>query len=296
MKQVTPQVLFDNPLPTHEGGGDKQERGRVLVIAGSVAVPGAALLAGMAALRAGAGILQIATCQTSAQHIGSAMPEAMVIGCAESPRGGIHPSAGPRLAELASDCDALLIGPGMTDDAAVADLTFALLKAVKTPCFVIDAAAFTSIRDSAEILGAGERRVVVTPHSGEMAKFLDIERYEVDDDPLSCALKVSKIIRGVVALKGATTHIVGPLGEAWVSDHGCIGLATSGSGDTLAGILSGLLARGTAPLLASLWSVYMHAEAGRRLTTRNGGIGFLAREIPGEIPRIMADLSRGHKN
>lgn len=82
-----------------------------------------------------------------------------------------------------------------------------------------------------------------------------------------------------------------PGGEAWLCENGSIGLATSGSGDTLAGIVAGLLARGTPAALATIWAVYMHGEAGRRLANRNGTFGLLAREIPGEIPDIMQELS-----
>src|SRR3954454_12221841 len=118
-RRVTPQFLRDHPLPEPEKEGDKKQRGRVLVIAGSIEVPGAALLAGLGALRAGAGVLQIATCRSAAPHLGIAMPEAMVVGCRETPAGGIDPTDAPRLIELGSACDAVLIGPGMTDHAAV---------------------------------------------------------------------------------------------------------------------------------------------------------------------------------
>jgi NAD(P)H-hydrate repair Nnr-like enzyme with NAD(P)H-hydrate dehydratase domain len=81
-----------------------------------------------------------------------------------------------------------------------------------------------------------------------------------------------------------------PQGEAWLSENGSIGLATSGSGDTLAGILTGLIARGATPALATVWAVYMHAESGRRLANKIGTLGLLARQIPGEIPIIMQEL------
>jgi ADP-dependent NAD(P)H-hydrate dehydratase len=285
---VTPQFLRTHPLPSHEQEGDKQARGRVLVIAGSVEVPGAALLAGLGALRAGAGILQIATCRSAAPHLAIAMPEAMVVGCRETADGGIDPANAPRLTELASGCDAVLIGPGMMDEAAVAELTSELLKQPGAPVFVLDAAAFATLKTGQTPLGG---RRVVTPHSGEMAKFLDSSREEVDHDPLRAARQAAAALQAVVAMKGASTHIVSPQGEAWLSQNGSIGLATSGSGDTLAGILAGLLARGTDPALATIWAVFMHGEAGRRLAKRNGTFGLLAREIPGEIPSIMQELS-----
>jgi ADP-dependent NAD(P)H-hydrate dehydratase len=287
---VTPELLCTHPLPRHEQEGDKHARGHVLVIAGSVEVPGAALLAGLGALRAGAGVLQIATCRSAALHLAMAMPEAMVVGCGETPAGGIDPANAPRLTELGSGCDAVLIGPGMMDDAAVAELTAELLKHLQAPVFVIDASAFATLKIS-EMPTRPAGKIVATPHSGEMAKFLDVPREEVDNDPLRAARRAATALQAVVAMKGASTHIVSPDGEAWLSENGSIGLATSGSGDTLAGILAGLLARGTHATWATIWAVYMHGEAGRRLAKRNGTFGLLAREIPGEIPSIMQELS-----
>lgn len=291
LPQVTADFLRANPLPAPEREGDKQQRGRVLIIAGSVELAGAALLAGLSVLRAGAGILQIATCRTVAPHLGIAMPEAMVVACDETSSGEVAPSNAQRLADLASGCDAILIGPGMTDEEAVGNFTSDLLRRIDGANFVLDAAAFTCLRKTPELLSKHAGRIVGTPHSGEMAKFLETERSEVDADPLKAARRAAERLGAVVAMKGASTHVVAPQGNAWLCDHGSIALATSGSGDTLAGILAGLLARGASPTLATLWAVYLHGEAGRRLAKRNGAFGMLAREIPGEIPAIMQDLA-----
>jgi ADP-dependent NAD(P)H-hydrate dehydratase len=283
-------LLHTHPLPRHEQQGDKQARGRVLVIAGSVEVPGAALLAGLGVLRAGAGILQIATCRSAAPHLAMAMPEAMVVGCSETPAGGIDPANAPRLTELASGSDAVLIGPGMMDETAVAELTSELLKRLKTPVFVLDASAFATL-NAREAPDGHAGKIVATPHSGEMAKFLGLPREQVEEAPLRAARQAAAKLQAVIAMKGASTHVVSPSGEAWLCENGSIGLATSGSGDTLAGILAGLIARGTDPALAAIWAVYIHGEAGCRLAKRNGTLGLLAREIPGEIPSILQALS-----
>jgi NAD(P)H-hydrate repair Nnr-like enzyme with NAD(P)H-hydrate dehydratase domain len=92
-------------------------------------------------------------------------------------------------------------------------------------------------------------------------------------------------------MKGACTYIVSPQGETWSSRHGNVGLATSGSGDTLAGIIAGLLARGVTPVQATIWGVYLHAEAGNRLSRSRGTLGFLARELLAEVPAIMAEMA-----
>ena len=113
---ITSEFLSRIPLPQPSEDGDKDQRGRVLVIAGSASVPGAALLAATAALRAGAGKLQIATCQSIATHLGLAVPEALVLGLPETPAGEIDPKAAVLLRERVARCDAVLIGPGMLDE------------------------------------------------------------------------------------------------------------------------------------------------------------------------------------
>jgi ADP-dependent NAD(P)H-hydrate dehydratase len=92
-------------------------------------------------------------------------------------------------------------------------------------------------------------------------------------------------------MKGPETHVVGSDSDAWLSRHGSIALATSGSGDTLAGLLAGLLARGADPLLAMLWAVYVHGEAGRRREVVHGKFGALARELPAHFPGILNEMN-----
>jgi ADP-dependent NAD(P)H-hydrate dehydratase len=255
---VTREFLRSRPLPQPSDDGDKDQRGRVLVVGGSLEVPGAALLAGIAALRAGAGKLQIATCRSVAPQLGVAVPEARVIGLDETLGGGISADEAERLAERAGRCDALLLGPGMVNgDGEVSLLTARLLERMERgPGIVIDAAALHNLHGCDAVL----RR-----HAG-------------------------RVVGAVVAMKGGCTFIVGPDGAAWRCDQGNVGLATSGSGDTLAGVVAGLLARGADPVGATLWGVYLHGEAGDRLARTRGPVGFLARELLAEIPSIMAGL------
>ncbi len=289
---VTPELLRTLPLPRHEEGIGKDERGRVLVVAGSVEVPGAALLCGIGALRAGAGKLQIATCRSVAPHLGVAAPEARVIGLDETSGGGISAEEADRLAERAGRCDALLLGPGMVNgDGEVSLLTARLLERMERgPGIVIDAAALHDLHGCDAVLRRHAGRVVLTPHAGEMATLLGVPREEVLADPAGAARRAAGALGAVVAMKGGCTFIVGPDGAAWRCDQGNVGLATSGSGDTLAGVVAGLLARGADPVGATLWGVYLHGEAGDRLARTRGPVGFLARELLAEIPSIMAGL------
>ncbi len=291
-RKIDAAYLSPNPLPDPDEGGDKHSRGRVLIIAGSVDVPGAALLAGMGALRSGAGVLQMATCKSNAAHLGMAMPEAMIIGCRETSSGEIDPSNWARLVELANDADAVLLGPGLVDEAAVAELRSELLTRVAGPIFVLDASAFTSLRTSRGVDPTPRLRTIVTPHAGEMAKFLQIDKEEIEANPLAAARSAVGMLDAVVAMKGQSTYVVPPQADALCFDHGPAALGTSGSGDVLAGIMAGLVARGTEPLRATAWAVYLHGNAGRRWVERNGRLGLLAREIAEEIPRLMTPWRR----
>jgi len=288
MIDVTPEVLRRMPLPDPEEG-DKNARGSVLVIAGGLHVPGAALLAGTAALRAGAGRLQIATCARIALAIAIAIPEALVLGLPETPEGGIDPGAIDRLAPHLAQANAVLIGPGLEDERAIEGLTSAVLhtRAPELPV-IIDARAIKGLRGS----GRRHEAIVLTPHPGEMAGLMGVERSEVEADPAAIAQQAAHDLHAVVALKGARTFIASPHDEPAVCREGNVGLATSGSGDVLAGTIAGLLARGAAPYAAVCWGVYMHAKAGDRLARTVGPLGFMARELLLEIPRIMGDLSK----
>lgn len=109
-------------------------------------------------------------------------------------------------------------------------------------------------------------------------------------EPLSVAADVARQLNLVVALKGPETFIATPDGEAFRYAEGGVGLATSGSGDVLAGVLVGLLARGVEPDQAAVWATYLHGAAGNRLARRTGSLGFLARELSDELPAVMNGL------
>lgn len=297
-RRITAETLRRCPLPQPGDDDDKDRRGRVLVVGGCTAVPGGALLAGTAALRAGAGKLQMAVPCSVAIPLGLAVPESLVVALPETGDGGIAAAAADGLLDRAGRCSAVLVGPGMLDGPCVAALTIALLAGMEPgPCVVLDAAALTSLgrvgEGGAACLHRHRGRVVLTPHAGEMAGLLGCSRAAVEADPLAAGRRAAAAFQAVVAMKGAITHVVTPQGDCWSYHDGTVGLATGGSGDTLAGIAAGLLARGAAPLNAAIWAVWLHGEAGNRLSRTRGPLGFLARELLAEIPAAMVlpDLS-----
>jgi hydroxyethylthiazole kinase-like uncharacterized protein yjeF len=157
---------------------------------------------------------------------------------------------------------------------------------------VLDAAAVTALKDDDDVLLALQGRVVLTPHGGEMATLLGVDKQAVERDPAAHAMEAAARFGAVVALKGAESWIAEPDGTMHHYAGGSIGLATSGSGDTLAGIVAGLAARGASAIEAAAWGVYVHGEAGNRLARRMGRVGYLARELLDEVPLVLQGSGR----
>ncbi|MDQ1523650.1 MAG: ADP-dependent NAD(P)H-hydrate dehydratase [Pyrinomonadaceae bacterium] len=290
---ITPKVLGAWPLPQPADDDDKEARGRVLVIGGSTEIAGAVVLAATAALRAGAGKMQIATCRSLAPHVSMAVPEARVIGLPETSEGGIAAGAVKQLEEELAGAQAVLVGPGMVDKAATARLMRNLLPRIGHATLVLDAGAFAFLKSTPQGLARLGGRVVLTPHAGEMASLLGIEKDEVEAETLQTVRRAVATLGAVVALKGRETLIAAPASRnVYCNRAGNVGLATSGSGDTLSGVVAGLAARGATPFQAAVWGVHLHARAGDELARRMGSLGFLARELLAEIPPLMAKLNR----
>ncbi len=289
---VTPALLRDWALPQHDEGDDKEGRGRIFVVGGSAQIPGAILLAALASLRAGAGQLKIATAQSVAAHIAIAVPESWVLPLPETSAGGFGPACADEIAENANNANAVLFGPGMMDPDATSRLLHAALPQIQKPTLVLDAAPLACLGDAPDLLHSLKGNVIVTPHAGEMAAMLGRDKAAIKTDPQAAALEAAAKLKAVVAMKGSQTYIAAPDGRVYCNRYGNIGLATSGSGDTLAGIIAGLAARGADPVQATVWGVYLHARAGDVLAKRVGPLGFLARELLAEIPALMCGLEQ----
>ena len=284
-KTLNAAELKRHPLPLVEEG-DKYAHGTLLVIAGTREIAGAAMICANAAMRAGAGKISIATVSSVAPHLGMAAPEARIISMAEGRDGGLARSSVPKLAKLAGDYDAIVAGPGMSPTPVATELA-ARLCATGLP-LALDAGLLRGLAPAAAEARAAESPPILLPHSGEMASLLGCSEEEAEADPLGCGREAARRYQAIVLAKGPQSHIVTPAGDAWKYEGGGPGLGVSGSGDTLAGILGGLLARGAPPMTALLWAVWLHGEAGMALAKKIGPIGYFAREIAGEVPGLMA--------
>ena len=283
-KSLTRAALKQFPLPAIVDG-DKETKGRILIIAGCRELAGAALLVANAAMRSGAGKLRMATVESVAIGTSLAMPEAMVLGFEEARDGGFTKTAVRRLREEADRSDVVVAGPGMATAATCEALASGLLRS--PAAVVLDAALLHSLKPLDEAKRGSDALPVLLPHAGELASLLDCGEEHVAADPIGCGLQAATRYHANVLVKGVTSHVVTPDGRAWSFSGGAPGLGVSGSGDTLAGIVGGLIARGADSLTALLWAVLLHGEAGEALARKVGPIGFLAREIPDEIPALL---------
>jgi len=267
-EEVDPSAF---PLPAHDDEETKHDRGTVVVLGGSRSTPGAVLLAGLAALRAGAGRLRLVTDASVVPALGVAVPEALVSDDA---------------VRAAAAAQAVLVGPGLLEeDLAAAWLDAAVDAVAEEGVLVVDAGALPAAAARAEALRALGGRVLLTPNTDELSSALGC-------DDLASLPRVADALGAVVAVRGPSTYVAVPgEGRCLVERSGTVGLATSGSGDVASGIAAGLAARGAPPVTAAVWAAALHGRAGERLSSSVGPVSFLARELLDEIPRALADLT-----
>jgi ADP-dependent NAD(P)H-hydrate dehydratase len=283
VRVVTTQLLRSWAPPEPDDGGDKHDRGTVAVVGGGTSTPGAVLLAGLAALRVGAGRLQVVTVDTTSVAVAVSLPEAMVSGLPADAAGSISPDAADQLVEVLGGAGTVVLGPGLSGDGVPTLLQRVLPELGDETTLVLDAVALTALAKAPELLAPLASRTVLTPNSGELAALLDGEQLEERE---AC----TQVVRRYGAVVSGRGWVVAPDGRTWREEAGGIGLGTSGSGDVLAGLVGGMLARGAEPAQAAVWGQYLHAAAGDRLSAQLGTMGFLARELLDEVPRVLTTL------
>lgn len=288
--EVTTGLLHEWALPSAEGG-DKEDRGQVLVVGGSLQNPGGAMLAAAGAMRCGAGKVQIATVAGAAVTVAAAMPETFVEGLPQTDEGALSAGGADKLAELAQAADAVLVGPGVTDGKQCSDLLAQLLPALPASTFVVlDAFALAHVGEHPGCLARFGGNAVLTPNTREAALMAGEDEAGVKADPGAAALRAAAAYGATVLVGAGQSWIGDPSGRLWRDSAGGIGLAGSGSGDALAGVVAGLAARGADPAQAAVWAAHLHGRAGDRLAARFGRLGYLAREVVDEVPLVLVEI------
>lgn len=287
--ELDPSTLRRWPLPGATAD-DKRARGTVLVIGGTAPTAGATVLAGLAALRIGAGRLQLAVGASVATGLAVAVPEAMVVGLPERADGTIRPRrAAQRLARMLSLADVVLVGPGLIGPRPTRRLVAHLAGFVRAEAIVVlDAEALLAgARLGPDGLRAWRARLALTPNRDELAELLASPRPPTGSDN---AADVAAVARRFGAAVTSYSDVAAWDGRRWTSPDGGVSLATSGSGDVLAGLVAGAAARSGDVAQAVCWATFVHARCAQLASRRNGPLSVLARDLLDEVPHALHEL------
>jgi ADP-dependent NAD(P)H-hydrate dehydratase / NAD(P)H-hydrate epimerase len=288
VRWVEPGEFQDLPL-VRRPDSNKGNFGHVLLVAGSYGKSGAAVLAGRGALRAGAGLVTIATPRDLLAVVASAQAEFMTEPLLSTKQGGIAASnlkAG-RFSAISKNKSLLAIGPGIGRQPETQRFVRAIVQTVEQP-LILDADGLNAFAGRSKDLAKRKSpHLAVTPHPGEMARLSAISTKEVQADRLGIAVKAAKLWKACVILKGFHTIVATPDGTAFVNTTGNPGLAKGGSGDVLTGVLAGMVSQfGVQYWVQALaLGVYLHGRAADEATLQGEEASLLAGEIAGMLPR-----------
>jgi NAD(P)H-hydrate epimerase len=260
---------------------NKGNFGHVLVIGGSVGKAGAAAMAGMSALRVGAGLSTIATPESVLPTVAGFHPEVMTEPLQETKDGSIARGALSRIGKLAEGKTVLAVGPGISRNPETSELVRALVKKRNIPV-VLDADGLNAFEGRARDLDGKAGSLVLTPHPGEMARLTAMTVPAIERDRINVARTFAREHKLILVLKGHRTLVARPDGEVWVNTAGNPGMATGGTGDILTGMVAGFIAQNPQRIFeAVIAAVHLHGLAGD-----------VARESMGEHSLVATDLGK----
>ena len=274
------------PLPSH---AHKGQRGKVLVVAGSEGLTGAAALCSRAALRAGAGVVTLGIAAGLNPVMEVKLTEVMTLPLPDEEGRRISREAAATVLGEIGRYDALALGPGLGRAQSTAEMVWDLLEGWGKP-LVLDADGINCVAERPQCLQRREYPTVITPHPGELGRLLGKTAGEVQAARLECALTAARAFRCVVVLKGADTVIADPSGKAVFHPLALPELATAGSGVVLTGCIAAFCARGLDPLPAALCGVFLHGSAALLARSVVGGLGMVAGDIISHLPLALAGL------
>ncbi|MBI1735827.1 MAG: NAD(P)H-hydrate dehydratase [Candidatus Rokubacteria bacterium] len=278
-------------FPRRARESHKGDRGRLLVVAGSLGKTGAAALAARAAMRTGAGLVTVATPASQQPIVATLVLEAMTEPLPETAARTIGEKAFERVRALAEARDAVAIGPGLGLDPETVEVAARLARTLPMPA-VLDADALTALVDRLDALHEAPAARCLTPHPGEMARLLGVSAAEVQRDRIETARAFATRHRVHLALKGAATVVASPDGTVALNPTGNPGMASGGTGDVLTGIAGALLARGLDAGAALRTAVYLHGMAGDLAAARVGEEALIASDLIEALPEAFTALVR----
>ncbi len=284
------EEMIKSLLPRRERETNKHRCGRLLIVAGSAGMTGAAAMTAMAALRMGAGIVTLAVPAGLNDILEVKLTEVMTVPLPETKERSIAAAAVDKVLKLLRNFDALAIGPGLSRNRETAQFVRELMTQTTVPA-VIDADALNNLAGT-DIVSGRQAPTVLTPHSGELGRLMDMASADIEVDRIGIAEKAGAEFNATIVLKGSRTIISGHK-ATMINPSGNPGLATAGTGDVLTGIISSLLAQGLADYPAAVAGSYLHGLAGDIAAAAKGELALIATDLidclPKAIKKVMGD-------
>ncbi len=282
-------------LPLRPPDAYKNSFGKVLVLAGSVGLTGAACLSSLAVLRSGAGMVILGSPKSLNAVFASKLTEVMTESLPETEQGSLAAAAFDYLSQTLAWCDVLAIGPGLSTHPETQKFVQRILREQSHP-LVIDADGLNNLVGHTELLKEYLKDLVLTPHLGEFARLTNLSCEEIEKSRLEVVQRFAAEWQVVLLLKGAPTVVATPQGQLFINPTGNAGMATAGSGDVLTGLIVGFLAQGLKALPAALLGAFVHGLAGDRARWLMGQRGMLAGDILAQVPATLAEMEQADKN
>jgi hydroxyethylthiazole kinase-like uncharacterized protein yjeF len=284
---LTTYQHVDGWLPRRETDAHKGSMGRLLCVAGSSSMTGAAMMAARSALRTGVGISVLATPKSVIQSL---PPEEIIYrSLSETEFGTIAPTALTELETEFEQASAILLGPGLTTNVETIRFVHDFVRSIKKPS-IIDADALNAIAQDKQASFGNPSEMVFTPHPKELSRLLGVSVAEIQSDRIGAAERARDRFKCNIVLKGARTVVATVDGGTWIIPCGNPGMATAGSGDVLSGIIGSLLAQGVHAGHAAVAGAYLHAASGDYAADSYGEDGMVASNIMEALPMVLADI------
>jgi hydroxyethylthiazole kinase-like uncharacterized protein yjeF len=285
--QIIASQLVGRAADTHKGN-----YGHLLVVAGGLGKTGAGVLASLAALRAGAGLVSYALPHSLNAAMEAKLTEVMTLTLPEAEAGVLGADAAKRLMEWIEGKDALILGPGLGTHPETVRCVHDILRQARLPV-VLDADGLNALAIDPHSLGSIQAPLILTPHLGELARLRQATTATIQADRLTAARETARAYHAVVVLKGAHTIIAEPEGALHINLTGNPGMATAGSGDVLAGVIGALLGQGYTPSLAARVGVHIHGLAGDLAAATLGERSLIAGDLIDMLPRAFQQIEHG---
>jgi NAD(P)H-hydrate epimerase len=280
-----------NNFPKRPIDAHKNDFGHVLVIAGSSGYTGAAYLTAQAAALSGSGLVTLAVGRSIFPIMAVKLTEVMVRPFFETRDWSLSLLAEKDIINFSDKTSALAIGPGISQNKETQNLVRNLIARIEKPV-VLDADGINACVGYLDAIKNAKSKLLLTPHSGEMARLLGQDVKDIEQNRKDVALKFAGEYNTVLVLKGHNTVVAAPNGDVYVNETGNVGMATGGSGDVLTGIIASFIGQGVEPFTAAALGVYFHGLAGDIAAKEKGVISLLATDLLNKLPEALKELGR----